>query len=140
MMTRNTGTQLRPAYGSLLLAVTIAPKVVGQRIKSARDKKLWTQMDFANEANVSLSTVQRWEAGKLPSIRELFRIADLLEVDAAEFVEMPEEPATEAIMELRAMDDAHRLDHADVVRRLEAIEASQRQLMAVVQRIESRVS
>lgn len=73
--------------GRLLLMTTVAPREIGARIKKAREAKGWTQLAFALEANVSPSTVTRWEAGKLPPVRELMRIADLLGVDADYLVE-----------------------------------------------------
>jgi len=62
--------------------MTLDPKEVGRRIAAARDAKGWTQLAFALAADVSPSTIQRWEGGKLPPVRELLRIADLLELEA----------------------------------------------------------
>src|ERR1035437_427957 len=86
-MTCMATAQLHPAYGTVLLAVAIEPKEIGRRIKAARDRKHWTQMDFALEAHVSLSSVARWEAGKLPLVKELIRIADVLGIPAETLVE-----------------------------------------------------
>jgi transcriptional regulator with XRE-family HTH domain len=36
-------------------------------------------LEFALKAHVSPSAVTRWESGKLPPVRELMRIADLLD-------------------------------------------------------------
>lgn len=69
--------------------MTIDPAEIGRRIKVARKVKLWSQADLAREASVSLSTVTRWESGKLPPVRELVRIADVLGVEPEWFVEMP---------------------------------------------------
>ena len=80
-------TQFAAIHGKLLLAVTMDPREVGRRIAAARDARGWTQMVFAVEANVSMSTVARWEAGKLPPVRELMRIADVLGVSADRLVE-----------------------------------------------------
>lgn len=74
-------------YGTLLLAVALEPREIGQRIKAARDRKGWTQLQFALEANVSPSSVARWEGGKPPPVRELMRVADLLDVPTSELVE-----------------------------------------------------
>lgn len=91
-MARQSTTQIAETYGTLLLAVSIAPSEIGGRIKRAREGKGWTQMVFAQEANVSMSSVQRWERGDLPPVRELMRISDLLGVATEELVE-PEEAA-----------------------------------------------
>jgi len=47
----------------------------------------WTQQQFAWEAHVSMSTVQRWEGGRLPPLNELTRIAGLLGIPFDELVE-----------------------------------------------------
>ena len=79
------------AHGTLLLAVSLDPKQIGRRIADARNQKGWTQLAFALEADVSPSTVTRWESGKLPPVRELVRIAELLDVSPETLVE-PEDP------------------------------------------------
>jgi len=89
----NTATQFAAIHGKLLLAVTLDPKDVGRHIAAARIRRGWTQMTFAVEANVSMSTVARWEAGKLPPVRELMRIADVLGVPAEQLVESPDVPS-----------------------------------------------
>lgn len=82
-------TQWTTTHGTLLLAVSLAPKEIGQRIAEARKAADLTQLSFALLANVSPSSVARWESGKLPPVRELMRIADLLGVEAETFVEPP---------------------------------------------------
>ena len=86
-MNHNTATQFAPIHGTLMLPVSFEPQEIGQRVAAARTRKGWTQLQFAMEANVSPSTVARWEAGKLPPVRELVRIAEVLGVDVNEFVE-----------------------------------------------------
>src|SRR5579862_9343183 len=86
-MAHNAVTQWNPAASRLLLAVALDPRVIGSRIKAARKKKGWTQFEFANEANVSISSVSRWETGKLPPVRELLRIGELLGVEPDYLVE-----------------------------------------------------
>lgn len=85
-------SQWTRAHGTLLLAVSLEPKEIGRRIATARARKGWTQLSFALEADVSPSTITRWESGKLPPVRELMRIADLLGVSPEELVE-PDDPA-----------------------------------------------
>jgi transcriptional regulator with XRE-family HTH domain len=101
-MTCNATTQLHPAYGSVLLAVAIEPEEIGKRIKAARSKLHWTQFEFARHASVSLSTIARWEAGKLPAVRELIRIADILEIPAEQLVEPDPEEAS-IVLELQEL-------------------------------------
>jgi transcriptional regulator with XRE-family HTH domain len=67
------------------------PKEIGRRIQAARKRKHWTQLEFAHEAAISPSSVARWERGQLPSVRELIRVAGVLEIDPEELVE--EEPS-----------------------------------------------
>lgn len=71
----------------MLLAVSMAPQEIGQRIALARTAKGWTQEKFAQQANVSLSTVQRWESGKVPPVRELIRVAEVLGISSSDLVE-----------------------------------------------------
>ncbi len=80
-------TRKERSFSTLLLAVALDPREIGKRIQQARKRRGWTQMEFAIAANVSISAVQKWEAGHLPRVRELMRVADLLEVPAEEFVE-----------------------------------------------------
>jgi transcriptional regulator with XRE-family HTH domain len=82
--------QWTKAHGTLLLAVSLDAQEIGRRLAAARGRKHWTQLEFALEANVSPSTIARWESGKLPPVRELIRVADLLEIDPDVLVE-PEE-------------------------------------------------
>lgn len=87
-------------YARLLLEVTIAPEEIGRRIKAARHRRGWTQLQFAAAANVSPSSVQRWEAGKLPPVRELMRLADVLEIATEELVEVEPVSQDGAVLEL----------------------------------------
>jgi transcriptional regulator with XRE-family HTH domain len=80
-------TQTATFSGTLLLAAVMEPQEIGARIKSARTKRHWTQLEFAREANVSPSSVARWERGVLPPVRELIRVAGVLGVDPQQLVE-----------------------------------------------------
>lgn len=111
-------TQWTTVRGTLLLAVSLEPKEIGRRIASARERRGLTQLAFALEANVSPSTITRWEAGKLPPVRELMRIADLLEIDPSELVE----DHVDDTSELRELRDHLDRQHDEVVARLSAIE------------------
>lgn len=111
-MAHNVTTQLAPEFGNLLLTVAIEPDEIGRRLKTARERKGWTQLQFAMEANVSPSSVQRWESGRLPPVRELMRLADVLGVEAEEFVE-PAVPKGDAET-LQAIQEELSALHADV--------------------------
>lgn len=88
MPTYNADRRFSRPHGTLLLAVAMDPKLIGKRIAQARERKGWTQLAMALEANVSPSTVQRWESGKLPPVRELMRISELLGVEPEQLVEV----------------------------------------------------
>jgi len=85
------------------------PREIGQRIARAREARGLTQVAFAFEANVSPSTVQRWEGGRLPPVRELIRIASVLQIEPEELVEPNPTPDSELhslreeVAELHAM-------------------------------------
>lgn len=74
-------------------AVPLTPEEVGARIVRAREEhtpKPWSQFDLALAVGVSPSTIYRWEKGRLPSMNELIRLAEVLEVPLEEFTEPPE--------------------------------------------------
>ena len=93
-MTSTARRQKARSFRTLLLAVSLEPQEIGRRIKAARERKGLTQLKFALEAHVSPGTIQRWEAGKLPRVSELIRVAELLGVTTDELVE--NEAATDA--------------------------------------------
>lgn len=86
-MRYNVATQWNAVNSTLLLGVALSPREIGQRIAQARDRKGWSQVALARHANVSPSTISRWERGLLPPIRELQRLAEILEVEAEWLVE-----------------------------------------------------
>jgi transcriptional regulator with XRE-family HTH domain len=102
------------------------PKEIGQRLKAAREAKGYSQLDFALIANVSPSTVSRWERGYLPRLRELKRAADLLDVDGELLGELEPTDQDEMIAlrvevaELRAAVAEGGQVTADALRDLEA--------------------
>lgn len=54
---------------------------VGERIKELREKRGWSQREFAKRLGISYSVVNRIELGKRPvDDRELAKIADLFDV------------------------------------------------------------
>ena len=80
-------TQIASFPTRLLLAMSLDPQEIGERIRAARLRKGWTQLQLALEASVSPSTVARWERGGLPPVRELIRLAGVLGVPAEDLVE-----------------------------------------------------
>jgi len=96
MLQHRATTQIAKTLGRLHLVVSFDPQGVGKRIAAARNKRGWTQLDFALKANISPSSVSRWERGLLPPVRELVRIAGVLEVDVAELVEEQEQHPRDA--------------------------------------------
>lgn len=119
MVSHNVTTQWTPTHGTLLLAVAMEPKEIGKRIKAARERKGWTQLAFALQANVSPSTTQRWEGGQLPPVRELMRIAELLEVEPEALVEV-EPTGEDQLALLREEVAALHQDVAKLLRRRSA--------------------
>ena len=54
---------------------------LGKNIKKYRIAKSWTQKEFAEKLNCSRDYICKIENGKqIPSLRNFFRIADILEV------------------------------------------------------------
>ena len=106
-------TQKAAFPATLLLGTVIEPGEIGERIKQAREKNGWTQLKFAMEANVSPSSVARWEAGKLPPVRELVRISEVLGIEPDQLVE--QEPTDEEGI------TALRLEVSEVRRMLEEL-------------------
>lgn len=92
-----------------IVVVPLSPEEVGRRIVRAREEmtpKPWSQFDLALALGVSPSTIYRWEKGKLPSMNELIRLAEVLDKPPDYLTEPPERQA----------------GMADLVRRLEALE------------------
>lgn len=68
-------------------------------------------MDFAHEARVSISSVQRWEHGTMPPVRELIRLAGVLGIDAEQLVEVaPTDQDVLAEIERRVEEQGEKLD------------------------------
>lgn len=83
----------------------LTPETVGLRIKAARNAKLWTQVQFAHHALVSPSSIARWERGILPPLRELVRVAAVLDIAPDTLVEMPTKgsPSDERLDRIEAL-------------------------------------
>lgn len=100
-MSSNVATTWTATHGKLLLAVAIDPKEVGRRIQAARKARRLTQLTMALELNVSPSAVAKWEAGKLPPVTELIRVAEHLEIDPGTLVETPDEEEQASLESVR---------------------------------------
>lgn len=88
--------------GMTIPTVPLSPEEVGTRIARAREErepKPWSQFDLALAVGVSPSTIYRWEKGKLPSMNELLRLAEVLDVPPDYLTEPPERQA--ALSDLR---------------------------------------
>lgn len=71
----------------------LSPEEVGQRIVSAREDmkpKRWSRLDLAIAMGVSPSSIYRWETGRLPSVNELVRLAEVLGKPLDYLTEPPE--------------------------------------------------
>ena len=100
-MAKTIHTQIAMSNGRLRAIMTIDPKEVGQRLAAARNRRNWTQLEFALQIGKSPSSVARWERGGLPPVRELIRICEALGIDPAELVEEPEDAIQAQIDELQ---------------------------------------
>lgn len=83
--------EVRPR--TTIVRVPLSPEEVGQRIVRAREQmtpKPWSQFDLALALGVSPSTIYRWEKGKLPSMNELIRLAEVLHKPVDYLTEPPE--------------------------------------------------
>ena len=80
-----------------LATVPLSSEEVGARIARARDEKkpkAWSQLDLALAMEVSPSTIYRWEKGKLPSVNDLLRLAEVLDKPIDYLTEPPERQQT----------------------------------------------
>lgn len=71
------------------MTAALTSQEIGRRIKAARKAKFWTQVQLAAHAEVSPSSVARWERGILPPVKELVRVAAVLDVAPDTLVELP---------------------------------------------------
>jgi transcriptional regulator with XRE-family HTH domain len=116
--------------------MALAPQEVGARIAKRRKELGWTHQRLADEMNVELRTVQRWQKGvsaegksTLPRLATLMELADKMDVARSYFIESDEDLASEKEL-------ADRLEEleAQVVRGFEALEAAIEQLASQLPR------
>lgn len=123
----------------------LSPEEVGARIARAREEmtpKPWSQLDLALALSVSPSTIYRWEKGKLPSMNELIRLAEVLDKPTDYLTEPPERQA-ELVDLLESLEDIRvplqgLLDGA--IRTREAVAESLASIDVRLSRIEERLS
>lgn len=105
-------------FGVTIRSVPLTPEEVGTRIRHAREDmkpKRWSQLDLAVALGVSPASIYRWEKGRLPSMNELVRLSEVLDIPLEELTEPPERR-----VEMDDLRDAL----GTILRRLDALEAS----------------
>ena len=100
----------------------LTPDEVGERIRAARLARGWTHEELARRMDANWRTVQRWQKGKLPRLQTLLRLADVLGVPHAYFVEAEDSVTTVAELRERVDDLAARVEA--LTRALRALEAA----------------
>lgn len=91
-----TTERLREAYGHLRFPVSrlsaealeahySGEPLIGKRIEYFREKRGFTRQELAQELNVTLRTIYRWESGeRLPDVVTLVKLCQVLAVDLNE--------------------------------------------------------
>ena len=61
--------------------------IISSNIKKHRELKNYTQEELANQMNISRQSISKWERGDaLPSIDNLIRLSDLLDLSLDELI------------------------------------------------------
>lgn len=82
-------------------------KAIGSRIKSLRKKRGLLQEDLANLIGLKVGTISKYEQGdRTPGIRQLMRIAEILECSIAELMTGDEEAPTAPVRQTESMETA----------------------------------
>ena len=77
---------------------------LGAKIKSLRKRKGMTQRELADAIPISFSTFRRWENNEhSPSLKEISRIAEVLNVNANEFIESNSNPENKSIEKITSL-------------------------------------
>lgn len=98
----------------------LTPEDVGRRIRTARMGRGWTNEELGRRMGANWRTVQRWQAGRLPRLPTLLRLADVLGVPHAHLLEAEEAPVTMNDLRARVNELTARVD--DLTRALRTIE------------------
>jgi transcriptional regulator with XRE-family HTH domain len=88
----------------------LTPEEVGQRIRLARLERRWTHEELAHRMGANWRTVQRWQNGQLPRLPTLLRLADVLGVPPAQFVDVDDGPVTLNELDARVGELAARVE------------------------------
>jgi transcriptional regulator with XRE-family HTH domain len=132
MTSQVTPTTKSPHFATLLV-MALAPGEIGARIAVRRKELGWTHQKLADEMDVELRTVQRWQKGVLPRLGKLMELADVMGVERSYFVE--EAPPQESPQEL-----ASRLESLEskVTDGFEALEAAIEHIASQLRRPDAR--
>ncbi len=98
-------------------------RLVGARVRQARERKGWTQEQMAERLSVGPETVSRYETGAIPlSLTMLVRVAGALGVEPVSLLPAPKKGQQKADDELlgrwKALDADGRRIVLDLLRRL----------------------
>ncbi|WP_033541180.1 helix-turn-helix domain-containing protein [Planococcus sp. CAU13] len=76
----------------------------GERVKSERERKGWSQTELAEKIHVSRQSVSKWETGKsLPSIEVLIDLSDLFGITIDEMLRSDRELKEKVIQDSRQL-------------------------------------
>lgn len=110
-MTRQVTPTTESPHFATLLVMALDPKEIGERIAARRKELGWTHQRLADEMDVELRTVQRWQEGVdvrgkslLPRLGTLMELAAKMEVEQSYFVES-QEPAPESAVQAALLRD-----------------------------------
>jgi len=140
-MTTHTAPTTKTPHFATLLVMALAPQEVGSRIEQRRKELGWTHDRLAEEMGVRSRTAQRWQKGVnprtgkswLPRLATLMRLADVMGVESAYFVE----PVEKRLADREIADRLGSLE-GQVAQGFEALEAAIEQLAAELRRREAR--
>ncbi|ANE46470.1 XRE family transcriptional regulator [Paenibacillus swuensis] len=78
--------------------------IFGEKLKTERTKKGWTQEEFAEKLFVSRQSVSKWENGQnYPSIEMVIKISDMLGLTIDELLRSDEELTRQVIKESKQL-------------------------------------
>ncbi len=74
--------------GGVCTILGVMPRISGDRLRRVRDKRLLSQRELAERADLSPTTILKLESGRIdePHPRTIRKLADALEVDPAELI------------------------------------------------------